>query len=478
MIKDALVDLVTEICAKKSETQNIEVKSANKGCPKRLYDTLSSFSNQDNGGIIVFGIDEEQGFIPVGVYDLHDLQKKVTEQCKEMEPPVRAIFTIAEYEGKNVCAAEIPGLDITERPCYYKGVGRLKGSYIRVGDADLQMTDYELYSYEAYRHHSHDDIRPVPDAAMEFIDQTKLQGYLFRMREERPKFSSFSDEQAMEMLAITKNNELTLAAVLNFGIYPQGYFPQLAITAVVVKGKEIGWQEENKERFVNNKRIDGSLTEMLQEAISFCRRNMKVSTIIDPQTGERKDETEYPIEAIREIVVNALIHRDYSVYTEGTPIQINFFDDRLEVHSPGNLYGKMTVEQLGHTRPDLRNPNLAIMAEFLMGTENRYSGIPTIRKEMKKALLPEPKFENKRNEFVVTLYNQKEEIDINDTEPVTLLEFCETPKTRREIATFLGIDTVNYVMRHYIQPLVDEGKLAMTNPDVPRSKNQKFVKVK
>ncbi|WP_349820474.1 RNA-binding domain-containing protein [Catenibacterium sp. RTP21428st1_D7_RTP21428_210409] len=69
-------DLIKQIIKTKAESQTIEVKAANKGIPKRLYDTLSSFSNQDSGGIIVFGIDESLGFKPVGVYDLQDLQKK------------------------------------------------------------------------------------------------------------------------------------------------------------------------------------------------------------------------------------------------------------------------------------------------------------------------------------------------------------------------------------------------------------------
>ena len=113
-------------------------------------------------------------------------------------------------------------------------------------------------------------------------------------------------------------------------------------------------------------------------------------------------------------MLNALIHRDYSHFTEGTPIQIDFFSDRMEVHSPGGLYGHMTVEDLGKARPDLRNPALATMSEFLLETENRYSGIPTIRRVMKEAGLPAPVFENRRNEFVVTLYNESE----RDAEPL------------------------------------------------------------
>ena len=76
----------------------MEVKAAKTGCPERLYDTLSAFSNQDDGGILLFGVDERSGFAPCGVYDAADLQHRVTEQCKEMEPPVRALFTVAEKD--------------------------------------------------------------------------------------------------------------------------------------------------------------------------------------------------------------------------------------------------------------------------------------------------------------------------------------------------------------------------------------------
>ena len=145
MLQEELKLLAASVCGQKAEGQTVELKAAHKGCPK-LYDTLSSFSNQDSGGVILFGIDETQGYAAVGVYDLQDLQKMVTEQCNQMEPPVRAVFTTAEFQGVSICSAEIPSIDLAERPCYYKGAGRSKGSYIRVGDADLHMTDYELYS--------------------------------------------------------------------------------------------------------------------------------------------------------------------------------------------------------------------------------------------------------------------------------------------------------------------------------------------
>ncbi len=144
ILPNELLELANSVCKQKAESQTVECKAARVDCPKRLYDTLSSFSNQDSGGVLLFGIDETIGFQVVGVYDAQDLQKKVTEQCNQMEPPVRAVFTLAETDGKWICAAEIPAVDLAERPCYYRGAGRIKGSYVRVGDADLPMTDYEL----------------------------------------------------------------------------------------------------------------------------------------------------------------------------------------------------------------------------------------------------------------------------------------------------------------------------------------------
>lgn len=502
MLAEELRELAARVQIQRAEAQYIEVKTAKDGCPKRLYDTLSSFSNQDSGGILIFGLDERAAFQAVGVYDLHELQKKVTEQCNQMDPPVRAVFTFTEYEGVNICSAEIPAIDLAERPCYYKGAGKVKGAYVRVGDADLPMTDYEIYSYEVYRKHVHDDERIVERIPVSMLDRTRLERFLNDKKAERPQFSMLQESQMLEMLNVTRGGVPTLAGIMNFCIYPQGIFPQYSITAVVVPGYEIGDVGEDMERFMDNKRICGTISEMVEEAVGFCKRNMKIKTIIDPDTGRRRDKTEYPLNAVREAVLNALIHRDYSEHTEGTPVQIDFFKDRLEIHSPGNLYGRMTVEQLGVARPDLRNPALAVMAESLTGAENRYSGIPTIRKEMADAGLPEPVFENRRNEFVVVLYNAMVSyrsiakkplvlresalyaVSSGDIEEMPeykgiqdLLEFCAQPRTKIEIAEYMGVKTLYYIMKKYVNPLLQSGKLAMTLPEKPQSKLQRYYTV-
>lgn len=478
MLTEELIELINRICRQKAEEQTVELKAAHTDCPKKLYDTLSSFSNQDSGGVIIFGIDENAGYEVVGVYNPQDLQKKVTEQCLQMEPVVRAVFTLADYNGKTVCAAEIPAIDISERPCYYRGAGRTKGSYIRVGDADLPMTDYELYSFEAFRKHLHDDERPVERADINLLDKNKVDAYIAGMRVDRPGFSRLPEKQALELLNITRDNVPTLAAVLNFGIYPQGFFPQLCITAIVVPGTQIGDTDNDSARFVDNKRIDGTIPEMVEEALNFCRRNMKTRTIISRETAKRTDITEYPIDALREAILNAVMHRDYSIHTEGTPVQIDFFSDRVEIHSPGGLYGRMSIEQLGIAKPDLRNPALAVMAETLTSAEHRYSGIPTMRNAMKEYGLPEPVFENRRNEFVVTFYNggKNQNTDIeSDDEAERLIAFCTVPRSRQEIADFLGVKTTFYAMQQYVSPLILDGRLKMTIPDKPKSKNQRYI---
>ena len=141
MLESELKELVFKVQKQKCESNFIELKSAKKGCPK-LFDTFSSFSNQAGGGTIIFGIDEKDNYSLCGVYDAADLQKKIMEQSIQMEPVIRPLCTIAVINDVTVVSAEIQEIDNFQKPCFYKGVGRLKGSYIRVGDADRCMTEY------------------------------------------------------------------------------------------------------------------------------------------------------------------------------------------------------------------------------------------------------------------------------------------------------------------------------------------------
>lgn len=481
MTAEELYEKLKKIQKMKCESQTLELKTAKDGCPKRLYDTLSSFSNQDDGGTIIFGIDEKKDYKETGVYDAQDIQKKINEQCLQMQPVVRPLLTVVEKEGKFFVSAEIPGIDITERPCYYQGRGRLKGSYTRIGDSDEPMTEYEVYSYEAYRKKYQDDIREVSRVTMASLDQTLLDEYINQLKKGKPRLAAVENQAIYELMSIKRNNEITLSATMMFSPYPQAYFPQLCIVAVVVPGNEMGETGEAGERFLDNQRIEGNIPDMLGEALQFVKRNMRVKSIIDAETGKREDRTDYPIMAVREAVINALVHRDYSIHTEGMPIQIIMYDDRLEIHNPGGIYGRIRIDQLGKVQPDTRNPVLASELEVLGITENRYSGIPTIRREMKKYNLKEPEFSDERGSFIVKFYKMaaNDEIEImEDDEIQNLLLFCKTPRTRKEIAEYLGLSSITYAIQKYVMPLVETGKMKMSIPEKPKSPKQLYYSEK
>lgn len=473
MQAESLKKIVLDIKTLKTESQTIELKAATQGCPTKLFDTLSSFSNQDEGGIIIFGVDEADNYSIKGVYDAQDLQKKVTEQCKQMEPSVRALFTVCEIDGKAIVSAEIPGIDISMRPVFYKGTGRIKGSYVRVGESDEPMSEYEIYSYEAFRKRTRDDIRIIENGKLNLINEKRMNDYLAAVKRERKNLSeNVLDEEILDLMGITNNGTPTLAGLMTFSKYPQAYFPQLCITAISLPGTEQGTIGSDGERFIDNKRITGAIPDMLEDAVEFVRKNSRTKTIINDY-GQRADKPEYPIKAVREAILNALVHRDYSIHTENVPIRIEMYRDRMEIINSGGLYGKISIDALGKVRPETRNAALANMLELLNVTENRYSGIPTMRSEFANAGLPAPIFSVVHGEFKVVMKNGlfAETLSIADS----LVEFCSTPRNRAEIVAFVG-KSKNFVMSHIIAPLVADGKLKMTIPDKPKSSNQKFVK--
>jgi ATP-dependent DNA helicase RecG len=175
--------------------------------------------------------------------------------------------------------------------------------------------------------------------------------------------------------------------------------------------------------------------------------------------------------------VNALVHRDYSIHTEGMPIQLVVFEDRIEIRNPGGVYGRIRIDQLGKVQPDTRNPVIASELEVLKITENRYSGIPTIRRTMQEYHLRQPEFLDERGSFIVKLYKYEEQTkntSAEETKNADLIFFCKTPRTRKEICEYLGLGSVTYAMQTYVRPLVEKGILKMSIPDKPSSSKQLY----
>ena len=477
MQEETLRQLISDIERQKTEKQTLELKAAQYGFPHKIYDTISSFSNQDDGGIIIFGISESDGYSVTGVYDAKDVQKKVMESCEQMSPVVRPVLTVCEVNGKLVVSAEIPGVEIIQRPVYYAGVGKVKGSYIRVGDADKPMTPFEVYSYEAFKKRIQDDVRTVDQARLRLFDQKRMEEYLRAVKRERSNLAkNVSDEDILELMGVTVDGRPTLAGLMVFSQYPQTYFPQLCITAVCVPGTELGELGTDGERFIDNKRITGSIPDMLEEAMEFIKINSRTKTIID-ENGKRQDKAEYSMIAVREAVLNALVHRDYSIYTENIPVSIEMYRDRMEIKSSGGLFGDIPVELLGKIRAETRNAVLINILELLNVTENRYSGIPTMRMECQKYGLPEPEFQVKRGEFVVTfrnnIYNVQKTIGKTDIKKA-LLDFCKMPRSREELTVFTG-KSKYYTISKLLKPLLNSGEIVQTIPDKPKSSRQRYV---
>lgn len=478
MQESELKELVQRICSRKSEGQTVELKKAKEGCPGSLYDSLSSFSNQSEGGVIVFGIDEKNDCEVCGVYDAQDLQHKVTEQCREMEPQVRALFTTTEISGRVVVSAEIPAVDVLRRPVFYKGKGRLGGSFVRVGDADEQMSEFEIYSYEAYHRHEKNDRRIIEEADLSLWKEDRLAEYVKAVKKERPNLSALvSDAEIPEKMGLVKNGHPSLAALMTFSHCPQIILPQLCVTAVVVPGSAKGESDGSGARFTDNKKICGAVPEMLDEAESFVARNTR-SAVVFTEDGGRKTRTEYPMKAVREAILNALIHRDYSAYSETSPVRIEIYEDRLEVISKGDLYGAVPISALGRTDIGKRNAFLVDILEAINKTENRNSGIATMRAECRAYNLPEPIFSCVHGEFRVVFKNAQPADEVKfDREHAeeSILAFCELPRSREELAAFADKHQ-NYVMSTWVRPLVMAGKLLRTDPRAPKSPFQRFVR--
>ena len=346
-------------------------------------------------------------------------------------------------------------------------------------------------TYEAYRRRIRDDIRPVDDADMGQLRTDLLAEYLQRVKADRANLgANASDDEILELMGIRKGARPTVSGVLAFAKYPQAYFPQLCLTAVVVPGVEIGEVADGGVRFLANEKFTGRLDEMLSGAVDFVIRNMRVKTVIG-KDGKREDRTEFPVTAVREAILNALVHRDYSLHTEGSPISLCMYSDRMEVVNKGGLYGRISVDLLGKVHPETRNPALVDIMEVMGITENRYSGVPTMRREMQAFGLPPPEFVNRRGEFRVILRNGLGAVvtDPSQTEGVVqgngqgielterekrLLEFCSEPRTRAEVVDCLGVSHY-YAFSKIVPKLVNAGLLCLSRPEAPRSRLQRFT---
>ncbi|SBW20821.1 putative transcriptional regulator [Candidatus Protofrankia californiensis] len=201
---------------------------------------------------------------------------------------------------------------------------------------------------------------------------------------------------------------VSLGGLLALGRYPQEHFPQLAVTFVHYP-TEIGGR--SAERFLDNVTLEGPVPVMVRDTLAVVRRNMSRRAVI--AGAGRQDVWEYPETALREVVVNALVHRDLSSGARGTQVQIEMYPDRLVVRNPGGLFGPVTVDSLGEEGiSSARNATLIkiledvpLPGETRTVCENRGSGIRAMLDALLAAGMSPPDFDDRISSFAVVLPN-------------------------------------------------------------------------
>ncbi len=398
-------DLLAELRRRRTELDDVEVKSARQGSPKDVWKTICAFANRPGGGVILFGIDGAT-YEVVGVGDPDQLQRDLAEAASDLEPPVRLSLSAHLIGTHVVIAAEIPEVEPQFRPCYRRSKGPYHGAYVRVGDGDRQMTEYEVYLAISSRVQPTEDMRPVEGASVADLDGGKIDALLADLRTKRPSLAALGNDRQglMSALNIVSRDEPTrptLAGLLTFGRYPQTFFPSLVITLTAFTSDE----PDPTARLEADIRCEGPIPEMLEQAMRAAQRFMKSRTIVKGIGHETVPE--YPLAALREALVNAVAHRDYSRYAVGTQVQVRFFPNRVEIQNPGGLYGPVTVDLLGELGiQSTRNATLARLLEDLGPMENRGTGLAAMAAAMRAAHLPPPLFQDGRTYFRVTLRNE------------------------------------------------------------------------
>jgi len=445
----SILRLIAELRRRHGELEGVEAKAAHTGTPADLFKPLSAFANRAGGGILLFGLDEDAGFKAVGVGNPRKLQEDLSGLAAQMEPPLRPSFSVEELEGETLVAVEVPEVAFDQKPCYHRPHHLQEGSFIRVGNSTRRMSDYEIYSFISSRTQPKFDAEPILEATLDDLDRGRLEEYLAQQRKARSNapYWSLPFEQILKQLRIVIETDgilrPTLAGLLMFGSYPQRFEQQMVVVFLQFYGTTTTEEAPSGERFLDNRKFEGTVKEIIDNATDYVMASMRKGSLIRGVT--RQDIYEYPEVALREAIVNAVAHRDYSHFVRGSHIQVRMFADRLEVQNPGGLYGGVTVDELKEGQ-STRNLLLVQLMEDVHLVENRGSGIDAMLDAMRKANLQPPRFEDKRTSFLVVLYNAQA---MSDEERILAYIREHGTIKRADCQQLLGVDEIKakYVLR-------------------------------
>lgn len=372
------------------ESTNIDYKEfLEKDRPKSWLKTVSAFANT-KGGTILYGIRDEDRE-PVGIENIAEVSSKVSELINsKILPILRYELNPFEDNGKEFLAVNVG--DGPETPYYYNSDGR-KTAYIRSGDQSLEAPEHILKALILKgQNKTFDGIASeykVNDVSFTLLDAT--------LKKESDLIVN-KDRDYLSFNLVNSDGYVTNAGLL---LSDQGFLKQSRIFCTkwkgIVKGSVEGDAEDDKE-------YNGSIISLLSNAETFIKNNSKTSWEIN---GMHREEFEdYPTKAVREALVNAIIHRDYQIL--GSEIHIDMFDDRLEITSPGGMVDGSQIQDLDLTKiPSLRrNTIISDLFGRLHFMDRRGSGITRIIESYSDCEI-KPKFNSGVSNFSVVFPNKR-----------------------------------------------------------------------
>lgn len=380
------------------ESKNIEYKVELPKKSEKYMKTVIAFANTSGGNLII-GVDDKTGEVTgvdeKSVFQIMDsIADAVADSC---EPQIIPDISFQSINDKCIVVVTIyPGM---HRPYYLKNQGKQHGTYIRLGATSRPADSTKIRELEIEGSSlSWDELNcigyPVTAEAVEKLcrDITK-----YRREAAGPEGKNSVQEVSTEQLLswkVLKKNGSDLLATNAFALLTGKYFPFAKIQCALFKGTE-------RDFFIDKKEYDGCLYEQIENAYQFVLRHINLGAEINGLV--RKDTYELPVTAIREMIVNAVCHRNYM---DNSCIQVAVYDDRIEVTSPGMLYGRLTLEEAVSGRSKIRNRIIADIFSRMEIIEEWGTGIRRILHRAKEYGLPEPEFMEIGDTFRVNLFKK------------------------------------------------------------------------
>ena len=345
-------------------------------------ETACAMANAD-GGIIIIGVSAD-GTV-VGVSDENKTVEEYIQQINSATQP--AIFP--EGEKHEIDLKRVFSIHIPESPL--KPISFDGRCYRRLDTKNLLLSTSEISQLHWHSLGQSWDAAPHNEAVPDNLYPEKIRKFVRETNERRRRNL---DENApvteiLQKLSLAKNDQLTTASLLLFGKDPQSHIPHARIKAGRFKSETL---------IIDDQDITGTLFEQIDQAFTFIQKHLTVRLVITGQP-QREDVWDYPLEALREGLINAVCHRDYAIPTE---IQIRIYDDQLIIWNPGNLLHGIALDDLKNKhRSVLRNKLISSVFYDTGLIEKWGSGTTRIIHECKKLGLPEPEWREQQGMMLI-----------------------------------------------------------------------------